>query len=41
MHPQLDNELRRVSFMSICIHLNDNPVPETHILNTQEMFLNV
>ena len=41
MCPQLDDELHRIIFTSICIHVNDNPVPEIYILDTQEVFLNV
>ena len=41
MYSQLDNELHRIISMSICIHINDNLVPERYILDTQELFLNV
>ena len=38
MHPKLDDELYKVTFISACIHLNDNPVPEIYILDSQDFF---
>lgn len=41
MHPKLDDEFHKVTFMSDFIHLNDKAVPDIYIVDTQEIFVNV
>ena len=41
MHPKLDDEFRKVTFMSDFIHLNDKRVHDIYIVDTQEIFVNV